>query len=113
MDRDSQVLENALNWWHQVHSARTLVWDLLPIIRDPTSVEHILSRLPMKARALVIHELRTGYGPHVDLSGGWAMAAAAYVDIEQARRDHEARVAHALIVAVPAIRAWLAANPDE
>jgi hypothetical protein len=61
----------------------------------------------------VIKELRSRFGPHVDLTGGWGMAARAYIDIEQAKRDHEAFVAHANTVAVPAIRTWLAAHPEE
>lgn len=114
MDMDSRRLESALSYWHEYRSPRTFVIDVLRIIHDASSLDHILSRLPTaKDRSRVIKELRSKYGPHVDLSGGWAMGAAAYVDIEQAQRDHEAFVAHVNDVAAPAIRAWLAAHPDE
>jgi hypothetical protein len=113
MDRDLQTLEDALSYWNQVHSPRTFVVDVLPIIRDASSIDRILARLPANDRLRVIKELRSEYGPDVDLSGEWGMAAAAYIDIEQAKLRHEAFVAHANTVAVPAIRAWLAAHPDE
>lgn len=113
MDQDALVLAEAMRSWNRFRSPRDFVWDVLPIIRGQESIDLILSQLPPKGRSWVVRELRTEYGPDVDLNGEWGMAAGAFVDPEEHRRRHEAFVAHALGVAIPTIRAWLAAHPDE
>lgn len=109
---DDEILASAMRYWEQARSARTLALDLIPIIRTAENLDSILSQLSAQARAAAVREFRDGYGPSVDLTGEWGMSAGAYTDPEAHRREHEQFVAHANGVAIPAIRAWLAAHPD-
>lgn len=116
MDQDERVMAAALRDWERFRSPRDFLRTVLPIIRTPEDVASILSRLPpppSRARAWVIRELRERYGPHLDLSeDNWGLAAGSYLD-EQARlRRHAAYVAHAVRVAIPAIRSWLSTHPE-
>lgn len=115
MHQEAEVMAKALRYWNKVRSPRDFVRDVLPIIRGPESIDWILAQLPhARDRAWVVRELRENYGPHLDLSdeSSWVLPGGSYADIEAVLRQHAAFVAHAVRVAVPAIRSWLAAHPD-
>jgi hypothetical protein len=114
-DEDARLLAAALRG-NPGRSPGTFVNDVLPIIRDPTSLDWIVSQVPAAARWLVIRELHKQYGPQHEFSDDpsrWGMSAGAFTDLEAHQRRHEAKVAHTVRVAIPAIRAWLSAHPDE
>jgi hypothetical protein len=117
VDQDDDRIELAVRDWDWNHSPEALVREVLAVIRGPETIDRILSRLPSSARPRVVRELREEYGPHVDLSDeseqAWGMAAGAFTDPEEHRRRHAAFVQHAVRVAIPAIRTWLAAHADE
>jgi hypothetical protein len=49
MDEDSQVLDYALRSWQQFHSPPSFVVAVLPIIRDASTIDQILSHLSAKS----------------------------------------------------------------
>jgi hypothetical protein len=112
MDDDDITLQEALD--NHGSSPKSLVQDVLPIIRDVASLDWILDHMPEQLRAEVARHLFERYGEHNGPADAfdWGMRMAIWNDAAARQRHHDAWVAHARHVAIPAIRRWLAEHPE-